>query len=368
MHLNKLTLSNFKNISQEEFSFCKNVNCFVGENGAGKTNILDAIYYLSLCKSYFSNIDANNIKHESDFFSIHGLYDMDENGNIEKYSCVVQRGVKKIFKLDDNPYTKLAQHICKIPLVIITPSDQELIIGQSFIRRKFVDIVLSQAIPLYVQNLSDYNRALQQRNICLKKCNSTSLSDLETIKLLDEQLISLGKEVHIARKKFINEFSSIVQYYYNYISSEKEQVRLQYQSQDLENNFRNLLLESRERDIFLGYTTIGVHKDDLLLKMNQYEVKKYASQGQQKSFLIALKLAQFEYLFKKTKLKPILLLDDIFDKLDLSRIKQLMSLVGSDRFGQVFLTDTQIERIKEIFLNQDVEHRIYKISNGRMEI
>lgn len=366
MYLNKLKLNNFKNINQAELSFCKKINCLVGENGVGKTNILDSIHYLSFCKSYFNVIDANNIKHDETFFSIHGFYDFDNNG-MEKFSCVLKRGERKLFKCEDKEYSRFSEHIGKIPLVMITPSDQELIIGGSELRRKFLDLVISQVDNLYLDNLIKYNKALVQRNALLKHFYKTNTFNINSLLVWDNQMINYGTIIHARRKSFIEEFSPIFQYYYNYISSEKEIVSLEYVSDDLEKDYKNLLLESLERDRILKYTTIGIHKDDLGLIMNGCSVKRYASQGQQKSFLLALKLAQFEYIFKRTKIKPILLLDDIFDKLDLRRINQLLNLAGSDRFGQVFITDTQLGRVESIFENTDMEHKIYTISEKGIE-
>lgn len=366
MYLNKLKLNNFKNISQAELTFCANVNCLVGENGVGKTNILDAIHYLSFCKSYFNVIDANNIKYDEDFFSIHGFYSFKEN-SIEKYSCVLKKAERKLFKCEDKEYNRFSEHIGKIPLVMITPSDQELIIGGSELRRKFLDLVISQVDTLYLDNLIKYNKALMQRNALLKHFYQTHTFNLQSLQIWDEQMISFGTIIHNRRKSFISEFSPIFQYYYNFISSEKEQVEISYVSDELADNYQELLNLSLERDRVLKYTSVGIHKDDLELSMNGNGVKKYASQGQQKSFLLALKLAQFEYIYKRTKIKPILLLDDVFDKLDLKRINQLLHLVGSDRFGQVFVTDTQLGRVESIFENTDMEHKIYTISEKGIE-
>lgn len=361
MYLNKLKLSNFKNINEVEMSFCQNVNCIVGENGVGKTNTLDAIHYLSFCKSYFNVIDSNNIQYDKEFFAIHGFYSFRDNAD-EKFSCTLKKGQRKQFRHEDKEYNRLSEHIGKIPLVMITPSDQELIIGGSEFRRKFLDLIISQVDIMYLDNLIKYNKVLEQRNRLLKHFATTMSFDAQSLQIWDEQLVVFGTQVHKKRKTFIDDFASLFQYYYNYIASNKEKVFLEYQSSDLENNFTSLLIESRDKDRMLNYTNVGIHKDDLQLKMDEHNVKKYASQGQQKSFLLALKLAQFEYIFKRTKIKPILLLDDVFDKLDLKRINQLMLLVGSERFGQVFVTDTQIGRVEDIFKNTYIEHKIYKFT------
>ncbi|MDD2489399.1 MAG: DNA replication/repair protein RecF [Bacteroidales bacterium] len=361
MYLNKLKLSNFKNITETELSFCKNINCLVGENGVGKTNLLDAIHYLSFCKSYFNVIDGNNIKYDEEFFAIHGYYTFEENTD-EKFSCSLKKGQRKLFRYGEKEYNRFSEHIGKIPLVMITPSDQELIIGSSELRRKFLDLVISQADIIYLDNLIKYNKVLEQRNRLLKHFSSTMSFDALSLQIWDEQLAGYGTQIHNKRKEFIDNFAELFQYYYNYITSDKELVSIEYQSSDLDENYLSLLFDSRERDRILNYTSIGVHKDDLILKMNDRNIRKYASQGQQKSFLLALKLAQFEYIFKRTKIKPILLLDDIFDKLDLSRISKLMQLVGSERFGQAFITDTQLGRVEDIFKKTNIEHKIYKLS------
>lgn len=358
MYLHKLKLNNFKNIPEADLTFCPNVNCLVGLNGVGKTNILDSIHYLSFCKSYFSVIDSNNIKHDEEFFSIHGFYNYQDDIE-EKYSCSLKKGNRKQFKNRDKEYNKLSEHIGKIPLVMITPSDQELIVGSGEIRRKFIDLVISQADIVYLDSLIQYNKALEQRNKLLKYFSESKSFDSISLSLWDEQLIHFGKEINRKRKEFIENFSEPFQDYYTLITSGKEIVSLDYLTKDYENDFENILLGNRERDRILNYTSSGVHKDDLGLMLNGYNVRKYASQGQQKSFLLALKLAQFEYLFNRKGIKPILLLDDVFDKLDLERIEQLIYLVGSDRFGQVFLSDTQIGRVESIFKKIDIEHKIF---------
>lgn len=359
MYLNQLKVNNFRNINEIDMIFCENVNCFVGNNGVGKTNILDTIYYLSFCKSYFNTLDSANINNNENFFSIHGYYSSDSSG-CEKYSCSLIKGQRKQFKCQDKDYNKFSEHIGKIPLVMITPSDQELIIGGSDIRRKFLDSVISQADLIYLDYLIQYNKALEQRNKLLRHFSSTQSFDDESLSIWDEQLIRYGREIHIKRKIFIKEFSIPFQYYYNLISSNKESIGIEYLTKDYEKDFKNILVKSREKDKILNYTSNGIHKDDLNLSLDNVNIKKYASQGQQKTFLIALKLAQFEYLYKQKGHKPILLLDDIFDKLDLNRIEQLIYLVGSDRFGQVFLTDTQIGRVESIFKKAYIEHKIYR--------
>ncbi|MFA5541469.1 MAG: DNA replication/repair protein RecF [Bacteroidales bacterium] len=358
MHLKHLKVNNFRNIESLDMEFCPNVNCFVGENGVGKTNILDAIYYLSFCKSYFNTQDNLNIRNNEEFFSIHGYYSF-ENKEEEKYSCSLVKGARKQFKCQDKEYSKFSEHIGKIPLVMITPSDQELILGGSEIRRKFIDLVISQADILYLDSLIQYNKALEQRNRLLKYFSQTQHFDEVSLFLWDEQLIRYGKEIYKKRKEFIEDFSQPFTYYYKLISSNKEEISIDYITMDYENEFNNILIENRQKDRVLSYTSLGPHKDDIFLGLDGVNIKKYASQGQQKTFLLALKLAQFEYLYKQNGQRPILLLDDIFDKLDLTRIEQLINLVGSERFGQVFLTDTQIGRIEDIFKRIDIEHKIY---------
>lgn len=362
MHLKQLKINNYRNLEDLSMTFSEKINCFVGENGVGKTNILDTIYYLSFCKSYFNTQDQRNIRTDQEYFTIHGEYDFEQS--IERFSCALKKGDKKKFRCGDKDYNRFSEHIGKIPLVMITPSDQEIILGGSEVRRRFVDQVISQADNVYLDNLIQYNRAIEQRNKLLKYFQQNNSFDETSLSIWDEQMIRYGKEINKKRREFVEEIKPPFEYYYDYISSGKENIDIRYSSSNYEEDFEAILLEARQKDRVMGHSTVGVHRDDIDLLLDGINIKRYASQGQQKTFLLALKLAQFEYLYKHKKEKPILLMDDIFDKLDLGRIEQLINLVGSDRFGQVFLTDTQIGRVESIFENKDIKHKIYRYNES----
>lgn len=365
MYLHNLKLSNFKNYGSAGFSFCPKVNCFIGPNGAGKTNILDAIYYLSYCKSYFNYIDMQNIMHEAPFFSIHGTYH--KNGNSgDTVSCIQRRNQKKQFKLNDKEYDRLSDHIGLFPLVMISPYDRDLINEGSEVRRKFIDSVISQFDKIYLDDLIKYNKALLQRNNLLKDFAEKNYFRNDLLEIWDDKLIRTGEKIHAKRKEFLEGFTPLFQHYFKFISKDKETVTIQYESQLNERPPGELLSGTRDRDRSARYTTTGIHKDDLALKIDGYPVKKFGSQGQQKSYVIAIKLAQFDFTRDIKNMKPLLLLDDIFDKLDEERVKQIISLVSEDNFGQVFITDTQKERIENVFKQIAIEHKIYVISGGNV--
>lgn len=365
MHLDRLQLSNFKNHADADFQFSSNVNCLVGNNGVGKTNVLDAVYYLSFCKSYFNPVDSQNILHDQDYFAIHGhYYGLSDNRETDLVSCVLKRGHNKQLKVNKKVISAFADHIGRIPLVIVTPGDQNLILGGSEVRRKFMDGVISQADHRYLQNLLQYQKAVEQRNHLLKQCYENRYFDDEAISLWDDQLVAYGQPLIESRRAFLEEFQPLFQEYFALIADKATEIpQIQYLSQMNESSsFAEQLKESRKRDAVLLYTTVGPHKDDLDLLLSDYAVKKFGSQGQQKTYLLALKLAQFEYICRQTGVKPILLLDDVFDKLDLVRVKQLVRLVGSTRFGQVFITDTQQGRVESIFEeNPDIDHQIFQL-------
>ena len=366
MVLDRLTLNNFKNYCEVDLSLCDNVNCFVGNNGAGKTNLLDAVYYLSFCKSYFNPVDSQNIKVGEDFFAIHGHYGEDVA------SCILKRGSGKQMKWNKKAYKTLAEHIGKIPLVMVSPNDQSLITGGSDLRRKFIDGVISQTDPQYLNHLISYTKALEQRNHLLKQMWVDRLWDDSLVNVWDDQLIVHGEEIYKSRKQFIHDFSPLFQEYYHWIAGSDEPGSLLYNHVD-----QPLLLqlqECRQADKYSQYTNAGPHKDDLLLILGpeqtpEFTLKKFGSQGQQKSFALALKLAQFQYMLNHSGQKPILLLDDIFDKLDILRVKRLIALVGSERFGQVLLTDTQPGRVQAIFDElPDLEHKIFQVNRGSVTL
>lgn len=364
MYLQKLTLSNFKNYESLVLEFSSRINCFVGNNGVGKTNILDAIHYLSFCKSYFNPIDSQNIRHNQGFFAIHGLYH--KNGEKkDTISCIQKINSKKQFKRNKKDYDRLADHIGLYPLVMVSPYDRDLINEGSEIRRKYIDTVIAQFNKLYLDNLISYNKALYQRNILLKRFADRNYFDYSELEIWDQKMTELGKEIYLIRKNFIKDFIPLFQEYFDLISGGLETVELKYKSHLDERGLDELLVASLEKDKQFRYTTVGIHKDDLEFKIDNYPIKKFGSQGQQKSFVVAIKLAQFEYTKNSKGFKPVLLLDDIFDKLDHKRVEQLIHLVSNENFGQVFITDTQPQRIDRIFKKSKMDHHVYVIKNGQ---
>ncbi len=362
MFLQQISVINFKNYTQAELEFTPGVNVFAGLNGAGKTNLLDAIHYLALCKSYFNPIDSQQIKQGAEFFIITGAFD--RNGSTDTVACSVKRNQKKQFKRNKKDYQRLADHIGLYPLVMISPYDISIIIEGSEERRKFIDNVISQTDNRYLDELIAYNRALVNRNATLKSIADTGKYDPVFLEILDEQLIASGNRIFEKRRQFMVSFTEIFNRHYEYISGNAEQVSLQYESPLLDNDFATLLSKSLEKDRILERTTVGVHKDELQFSIHGMPMKKFGSQGQQKSFLMALKLAQYTYLYQQKQFKPILLLDDVFDKLDDTRVTKLMQMVSNHDFGQVFITDTSINRVKQIFNDINVEARMFEIKEG----
>lgn len=367
MYLSKLSLNNFKNYQKAELDFSPKINCFVGNNAAGKTNILDALYYLSFCKSYFNAVDNQNILHDADYFALHGTY-KNLNETDDRVSCVQKRGQKKSFKLNKKEYDRLADHIGKFPLVMISPYDRDLINEGSEVRRKYIDGVISQFDKLYLDHLLNYNKALLQRNTLLKNFAEHRYFDEVSLKIWDENLVNYGTYLFEKRKEFLTRFNPVFEEYYHVLAGGNEKVEIIYESQLSLKPLDELLDESVARDRAVRYTTAGIHKDDLIFMINGYPVKKFGSQGQQKSFVIAIKLAQFEYTRRIKDFKPVLLLDDIFDKLDDERVQQIIRLVSNDKFGQVFITDTQRQRIENIFLDRDIEHSIFEVVDGTVTL
>ncbi|MEJ6735687.1 MAG: DNA replication/repair protein RecF [Flavobacteriales bacterium] len=365
MFLKRLSILNFKNYEEAQLEFSGKINCFLGNNGGGKTNLLDAIYYLSFCKSYFNPIDSQNIKHEEPFFVVEGYYE--KNDKKEVIYCGLKRNQKKQFKRNKKNYEKLADHIGRIPLVIITPLDVLLIIDGSEGRRKFVDGIISQYDRAYLSNLLAYNKALNHRNLLLKSFWLNRNFDQDSLDFWDEQLVQYGVLIHEARKTFIEEFMPIFQKYYAEISKGKEKVELFYRSQLNEGDYKELLVEGVAKDRGNHYSNIGVHKDDLVFNLGDLQLKKFGSQGQQKTYLLALKLAQAELIQNISKEKVIILLDDIYDKLDGKRMSQLLGIVGSGNFGQVFITDTNLERIPAILNSESIDFKSFKIKEGGIE-
>jgi len=359
MFLKELSLTNYKNFESLKFSFDTKIICFVGLNGVGKTNILDSIYHLSYTKSYFNPIPSQNIKHGETFFFISGRYmihDKEENILVS-----LKKGDKKIIKRNNKLYKKFSDHIGKIPLVLISPDDRNLIIEGSETRRKFIDGIISQTDKEYLNNLIDYNKTLKQRNALLKMFYDNSESIRKTIDIYDRQLSSDAQKIYDKRREFLNEFIPIFKSRYKELSNDKENVEIKHSSDiSPDQNLYKLLKNSLEKDLRFQYTTKGIHKDDLNLSLDNYPIKKYGSQGQQKTFLIAMKLAQFDYLSKLDS-KPILLLDDIFDKLDDTRVKQIINLVNQEKFNQIFISDTNKTRSENIIKKVNKSYKIFEI-------
>jgi DNA replication and repair protein RecF len=347
LFLEKLTLVNFKNHKQAELDFSKNVNCIIGRNGSGKTNILDAVFYLSMCKSYLNPIDSQNINFDEKFFVIQGTFFT--KGEVDKIYCGVKRGAKKVFKRNNVSFEKLGEHIGRFPVVMISPYDRNLISEGSDTRRKWMDGIIAQTNKIYLAHLVKYLKVVDQRNALLKNMAGYGFFNRESIEIWDEQMICLGVEIHTERKNFLEVFIPIFQRYYTELTGNREIVGLSYKSDLLEGDFATQLKMAEKQDLRKQYSTVGVHKDDLVFTIHGHPVKKFGSQGQQKSFLIALRLAQFEWLKEELNATPILLLDDIFDKLDNQRVGYLMQLVSTSRFGQVFVTDTERARVDEVF-------------------
>ncbi|MDR3705379.1 MAG: DNA replication/repair protein RecF [Paludibacteraceae bacterium] len=360
MYLKRLSLVNYKNISQAEISFSPKINCFIGQNGAGKTNILDAVYYLSYCKSHSNSIDVQNIAHNEDFFVIQGEYLVHDKE--EHIYCGLKRKQKKQFKRNKKEYERLSEHIGLLPLVLISPDDNRLILDGSEERRKFIDSIISQYDKAYLQSLIQYNNALVQRNSLLKG----QITDISVYEIWEELLSEHGTRIFEKRVKFIDEFLPVFQSFYKFLSTNNEEVKLDYDSQLKNESLVSLLNLSRERDRILGYTTKGIHKDDLDMHLGEYPIKRVGSQGQNKTYLIALKLAQFNFIKQISGTCPILLLDDIFDKLDANRVKQIIKLVSEDNFGQIFITDTNREHLDEIIKGVNQDTHIFTVENGNV--
>jgi DNA replication and repair protein RecF len=356
MYLKRLSLINFKNYDQADFTLDEGVNCFVGRNGIGKTNVLDAVHYLSMCKSYLNPVDKQNIRFGERFFVVQGHWDVD-GVEVDIY-CGVKAGEKKVFKRNKAAYEKLADHIGEFPSVIISPYDRDLISEGSEVRRKWVDGIISQFDRDYLNLLMKYSKVLDQRNMLLKQFYENGFFERESMEVWDAQLSHIGTQIYAKRISFLNDFIPTFQYYYDFIGDKSEHVRLEYKSQLNECSFDELLELNRRKDAITTYTNGGTHKDDFVFTINDHLVKKFGSQGQQKSFVIALRLAQFDWLKKQLNKKPILLLDDIFDKLDNQRVAKLMKLVSDNVFGQVLVTDTDKVRVDTIFNAINVEHQI----------
>ena len=359
MIVRKLSLINFKNHPSKSFEFSPQINCFVGNNGVGKTNVLDALHYLSVGKSFLGNSDLNNILFEEEFFALESEINDGEKDNVIKIQQPKEN--KKVIKKNDKTYERLADHIGFLPSVMISPYDSNLISDSGESRRKFLDAMISQTDSEYLFNIIQYQKTLKQRNALLKYFQKNRTYEADTLEIYTEPLIRYGKKIFDKRNEFVAQLNPVVKHFYEIISGGNEEVSVQYSSDLSAVSMENLLQENLEKDRMLTYTSAGVHKDDLLFEMNGTLIKKTGSQGQQKSFLISLKLAQIKRIKELTGKNPILLLDDIFDKLDDNRVSQLISLINQENFGQMFITDTHWERTEAVVKRINEESIIFEI-------
>jgi len=362
MYLKHLSILNYKNLLQTGLDLCDGLNCFVGPNGAGKTNLLDAVYYLAFCKSYFNTVDSQNISHDQDFFVVQGRFERKEQD--EDIYVALKRNQKKQFKRNKKEYPKLSEHIGLLPLVMISPSDERLIVEGSDQRRKYIDSVVSQYNKAYLDLLIRYNRALQQRNTLLKNEQRLTPVLQSQLDVWDEQMATMGGDIFGHRQDFIEQLVPVFRDFYARISGGHEVVDIVYQSHYQQGKLKDMLAENRERDLVLGYTSRGIHKDDLQFLLSGQPVKKEGSQGQKKSFLISLKLAQYEFLSRHNGFGPVLLLDDVFDKLDAARGDRLIQLVSQEKFRQIFITDTQKSRLSAIVEKTGKQYRFFEVNDG----
>ncbi len=359
LFLKKISIINYKNILDKEYELDPKINCFVGDNGVGKTNILDAVYHLSMGKSYFNVKNDQLINRGKDYMLVDGVFELNNKNESIVFSLKI--GEKKVLKRNGKPYKKFSNHIGLIPVVLISPYDNDLINEGSSERRKFIDSIISQNDKEYLINLIAYTRVIQNRNKLLKQYNRSVDFDLDTIKVYDDQIYKLSEPIFKARDKFIKEFTPLVLEKYKHISDDKEKISIEYKSDLINNHVENLIKDSFQKDVILQYTSVGLHKDDFVFNIDENRIKRFGSQGQQKSFLIALKLAQFDYLKNETGNSPILLMDDIFDKLDLMRVKRIVEIVNSTNFGQLFLSDTDKERIEKVLSSLNLSSKIFEV-------
>ncbi len=365
MHLRNLYLVNFKNYKESEIVLSDGINCFIGKNGAGKTNILDAVHYLSICKSYMNVIDRQNIRFDQPFFVIQG--DWVKEDNVVNIHCAVKLGAKKVFRKNKKEYEKLADHIGQFPAVMISPYDRDLISEGSEVRRKWMDGIIAQFDRHYLDHIQKYAKVLTQRNALLKNMAEHRLFDRESIEVWNQQMVEYGTKIYEKRKAFLSEFIPVFQRHYDAIGNEHEEVHMEYKSQLHDTAFDQLLLDFERKDAHTRYSNAGIHRDDLTFQIKGHPVKKFGSQGQQKSFIIALRLAQYEWLKNHLGVTPVLLLDDIFDKLDHIRVERLMRLVADHFFGQVLVTDTDAHRVQTIFAESDLESKLFEVKDGSVK-
>lgn len=360
MTLEQLTILNYKNIAEAQLQFSPKVNCLIGNNGMGKTNVLDAIYYLSYCKSFTSNNEHSAaINHDANFLMLQGRYS--RKGSTEEISLSVQRGKRKTVKRNGKDYKRLSEHVGLLPLVMISPLDWDLIRGGGDERRRLMDQIISQGNRKYLDALIRYNKALEQRNSMIKN----DYRDPLLYESVENVMDSTAATLHESRKQWLEEFTPIFMRYYSAISGDAEQVRLSYKSHLTELSMQQLLNANRDRDMIMGYTTRGVHRDDIDLWLGDHSMRKTGSQGQCKTYTIALRMAQFEFLKKYTGTTPILLLDDIFDKLDERRVVSIINVVSNSQdFGQIFITDTNRTHLDEIVSMMSGDYSMMIVENG----
>lgn len=361
MQVKSITISQFKNLKEVGISFAERFNCFVGDNGAGKTNILDALYMLSMTKSFFSSVDAMNVRHGDDFFSVRGEY-LRAGEDLELF-CSYSNATKKSFKKNGKPYSRMSDHIGYVPLVMISPEDTELIEGGGELRRKWVDMAISQSNSEYLLALMKYNKLLQHRNSLLKSGVNRDYSLMEVI---DMRLVEFGNFVAKCREEFVEDFRPVFNKYYAALTNSAEQVEITYKRSVEGADFETSLKTNLEKDFILGYTSVGVHRDDLSMLLDGYPIKKIGSQGQKKSYIIAMKFALYEWLMRIKGVKPLLLLDDIFDKLDPNRVRAILDIVSGENFGQIFITHTHKNIVEDMLLATGADYKIFNIAQGEV--
>lgn len=363
MILNKITILNYKNLEDVQLELSDGINCFIGQNGMGKTNVLDAIYFLSMCKSSNCNQDQMVLRHDADFMMLQGNYTK-EDGTLEEINCGLKRGQKKIFRRSKKAYKRLAEHIGLIPIVLVSPSDQMLIAGGSEERRRFMDMMISQCDLPYMDSLMRYNKALQQRNALLKMEEEP---DADLLSMWEEMMAREGEFIYQKRKEYVNAFTPCFQQFYEHISAGREKVGLSYTSHCERGPLLEVIQRDRHKDRAIGYSLHGTHKDDIEMTLGGFPLKREGSQGQNKTYLIALKLAQFDFLHRTgSHTAPILLLDDIFDKLDAARVEQIVKLVSGGNFGQTIITDTNRDHIDSILRNGQGHYKLFEVNNGEV--
>lgn len=364
MQLNKLSIINYKNIEAATLDLSAKLNCFIGHNGEGKTNLLDAVYYLSFCRSAFNPKDSEVMRHDADYFVLEGDYTTD-GGDKEQVYCGMKRGTKKHFKRNKKEYKRLSMHIGQVPLIFVSPADATLIDGGSEERRRLMDVVISQYDTPYIEDLNRYNKALQQRNKLLKQEEEP---DSTLMELLEIQMAEYGEAIYKKRAAFVEELTPVFQRIYQTICENREQVSLEYVSHCQRGSLLDVIRRDRAKDRIMGYSLHGIHKDDLVMKLGDYPIRHEGSQGQNKTYVLALKLAQFDFLRRTSgNNTPLLLLDDIFDKLDSSRVEQIVRLVSGDDFGQIFITDTNRDHLDKILQGSSFSYKIFSVEGGEIK-